>query len=57
MALSTWFEFYEMGFGVFLEQEIFHDEMEVGDLGGGGCTKISAGEQSFGVRNHDVVTT
>ena len=46
-----------MGFGVFLEQEIFHDEMEVGDLGGGGCTKISAGEQSFGVRNHDVVTT
>ena len=39
------------------EQEIFDDEMGVDDLGGGGCTKTSAGEQSFGVGNHDVVTT
>jgi hypothetical protein len=31
--------------------------MEVDDLSGGWCTKISAGEQSFGVWNHDVVTT
>ena len=49
--------FLKCVFGVFREQEIFDDEMGVDDLGGGGCTKTSAGEQSFGVGNHDVVTT
>jgi len=49
--------FLKCVFGVFLEREIFDDEMGVDDLGGGGCTKISTGEQSFGVGHHDIVTT
>jgi hypothetical protein len=58
MGLSTWFDFSEMCVLVFfLSRKYFTTKWKLEILSAVGCTKISAGEQSFGVWNHDVVTT